>query len=75
MNKIERFYKQRVEWKLQQQDRKTGTWADILEGRAMRHGEAILHVKGAKMLGHSPLRIIKVKPNKYLRKVINHYSK
>lgn len=58
MNKIERFYAQKVAWKLQEIDKK-GNWKDILDGRCMRHGEANLHVKSAKILSHPKLRIVK----------------
>ena len=60
MGKIEKFYKQKVCWKLQEKDRE-GNWKDILDGRLMRHGEANLHVKSAKLLHHPELKIVKTK--------------
>jgi len=60
MDKIERFYAQKKCWKLQSKDKK-GKWKDDLDGRLMRHGEANLHVKSAKLLGHPIPKIVKGK--------------
>jgi hypothetical protein len=60
MGKIEKFYAQKKCWKLQESDKKGG-WKDILDGRLMRHGEANLHIKSAKLLGHNKLRTKKGK--------------
>ena len=57
MTKIEKFYKQKKCWKVQEV--KSGK--DILDGKLMRHGEANIFVKSAKILGHSKLKIVKGK--------------
>ena len=58
MGKIEKFYTQKKVWKVQEINKK-GIWKDILDGKCMRHGEANIFVKSAKLLNHPKLRIVK----------------
>jgi hypothetical protein len=62
MNRIEKFYAQKKCWKIEKL-LPSGKWSSdaYLGDKAMRHGEANIHVKSAKLLGHPKLRIVKIK--------------
>ena len=56
-NKIEKFYAKKKNWKIQRKE--NDAWNDILDGKLMRKGEANIHIRSAKILGHSPIRAVK----------------
>jgi len=62
MNKIEKYFAQKKEWKIEKFNKETQRWENTVLGEIpMRHGEANIHKRSAKLLGHSPIRIVKLK--------------